>query len=345
MIDSAGQNEAEGPVRLRLVNAQDTSNRDVTWDVLSEKINDLIILADPSGTIFYASPACRALGYAEHELIGRTAADFVHPDDLEHIEANVAVLFGVAAPAGRVDREHRFRRGDGSWVWLEGNPSLIHGPDGAPMAFINVFRDISERRAASDALREQARRAEMAEQVAGVGYWRLDVETQAITWSDQMFQMYGLAADEEPPLATAMSMAHSEDRDAAMARLELALAAGVAWSDEITRIERPDGETRYLNGRAVCEKDAAGRVVAVFGTALDVTEQKLAQQQIEDSERRYRLLTEHTTDMISLTASDGRHLYLSPSVERMTGYTIAELMPRRMREFVHPDDLTRFIAF
>ncbi|HZZ33375.1 MAG TPA: ATP-binding protein, partial [Phenylobacterium sp.] len=55
--------------------------------------------------------------------------------------------------------------------------------------------------------------------------------------------------------------------------------------------------------------------------------------------------TEDTTDMISLTASDGRHLYLSPSVARMTGYTIAELMPRRMREFVHPDDLDGFIAF
>jgi PAS domain S-box-containing protein len=332
-------------VRLRLAEADDPSNRDVTWDVLSEKINDVIILADVSGRIFYASPACRTLGYAQHELIGRAAADLVHPDDLEHMEANVAALFGAALPAGPVDREHRFLRGDGSWVWLEGNPNLIPGPDGRPMGLINVFRDVTERRLARDALREQARRAEMAEDVAGVGYWRLDAKTNAVTWSRQMFLMYGLPAGQEPPLATAMAMTDPEDQDAAMARLQLAITTGVGWSDQVTPIQRPGGETRYLNGRAVCEKDASGQVVAIFGTLVDVTEQKLARRKIEESERRYRMLTEDTTDMISLTASDGRHLYLSPSVARMTGYTIAELMPRRMREFVHPDDLENFIAF
>src|SRR5471032_296227 len=143
---------------LTLPLADPASNRDVTWDVLSEKINDLIVLADVTGTIFYASPACKHLGYAQHELIGRTATDFVHPDDLDHFQANAAVLFGAAPAGGPIDREHRFRCGDGSWVWLEGNPSLINGPDGKPIGLVNVFRDVSEKHAISEALREQTRR-------------------------------------------------------------------------------------------------------------------------------------------------------------------------------------------
>ena len=318
---------------------------DLAWEVLADKVRDLIVLADSIGRITYVSTACRLYGYEPHELIGREPSELVHPDDRGHFSANSAALF---TPGGAVEadsRQHRFQRRDGAWVWLEGNPSLLQGPGGEPVGLINVFRDVTEKRAAAAALREQAQRAEMAEQVAGVGYWRLDAVTGGVTWSEQMFEMYGVPPGREPPLDAAMALTHPDDHDVAMARIERALKSGVGWSDQITRIRRPDRETRYLSGRAVCERNAAGEVTAVFGTAMDVTEQRLARDRVVESERRYRVLTEHATDMISLTACDGRHLYLSPSVERVTGYPLAELMPRQMREFVHPDDLARFIAF
>ena len=337
--------EPERPERLRLALADDASNRDITWDVLSHKINDLIVLADTSGTIFYVSPACKNLGYAQHDLIGQTATHFVHPDDLAHFEANTAVLFGISPAAGPPAREHRFRRRDGSWVWLEGNPSLIHGPDGKPMGLVNVFRDVTEKHAIRAALVEETRKADMAAEIAGVGYWRLDTATQEITWSDQMFRIFGLEPGREPDLAVAMAMTHPDDFAEAAERLETTLATGVGWTDAMSRIVSADGEIRYLNSRAVCEKNRAGQVTAVFGISLDVTRQTLAQQKIEASERRYRMLTEHATDMISQTASDGTMVYLSPSVERVTGYSIAELMPKQMRDFVHPDDMKSFLTF
>ncbi len=335
----------ESPERLRLAQADDALNRDATWEVLSQKINDLIVLTDSAGTIFYASPACKHLGYVAHELIGRTAADFVHPDDLAHFEANAAVLFGVSPADGSADQEHRFRRKDGTWVWLEGNPSLIHGPDGQPMGLVNVFRDVTEKHAILAALADQSRKAGTAEEIAGVGYWRLDAATQEITWSDQMFRIFGLEPGREPELAAAMAMTHPDDLAESAARLETSLRTGVGWPDAMTRIVNADGEIRYINGRAVCEKDRAGQVTAVFGTSVDVTEQTLAQQKVAASERRYRLLTEHATDIISQTASDGRMIYVSPSVERVTGYSVAEVLPRHMREFVHPQDQKAFLAF
>src|SRR5205823_4276825 len=88
---------------------------------------------------------------------------------------------------------HRIRCKDGSWVWLEGNPSLIHGNDGQPIGLINVFRDITDKHAISDALREQTRRVTMAEEIAGVGYWRFDADTRETSWSEQIFRHCGLA--------------------------------------------------------------------------------------------------------------------------------------------------------
>jgi PAS domain S-box-containing protein len=461
------------PRRLRIADDSEAApNRDVTWDVLSEKINDLIVLADVSGVMFYASPACRNLGYAQHEMIGRTAGDFVHPDDLAHFQANGAALFGGAPYDGPPDREHRVRCKDGSWVWMEGSPSLIHGAHGETIGIINIFRDVTDRRAVREALNEQARRAAMAEAVAGVGYWRLDVATEKITWSEQMFRIWGLEPGVEPPLAAAMAMTHPDDRAEGAARLQQALATGQGWTDDLTRIVRPDGQTRYVNGRGVCETGAAGHVTAVFGTVMDVTEQRNVQLELEqqtqraalaetvagagywrfdtltgkltcsdgmlriyglgfaedpnfergmamthpedkaaadarwaralavgegwsgttrriirddgevrhisgncvcetqaggrvtaifgtimdvtdqrtaqlklhESEARYRLITETATDMISHTSCrDGRLTYLSPAVERITGYTPAELVGQRMQAFVHPDDLPGFI--
>ncbi len=464
---------SKSPRRLRIADDSEAApNRDVTWDVLSEKINDLIVLADASGVMFYASPACRNLGYAQHEMIGRTAADFVHPDDLEHFQANSLALFSDAPQDAPPDREHRVHCKDGSWVWMEGSPSLIRGANGETIGIINIFRDVTDRRAVREALHEQARRAAMAEAVAGVGYWRLDVATEKITWSEQMFRIWGLESGVEPPLAAAMAMTHPDDRAEGAARLQQALATGQAWADDLTRIVRPDGQTRYINGcgvcetdanglvigvfgtvmdvteqrnvqleleqqtqraalaetvagvgywrfdtltgkltcsdgmlriygldfaedpnfargmamthpedkaaadarwaraltvgegwsgttrrivrddgqvrhisgNCVCETDAGGKVTAVFGTIMDVTEQRTAQLKLEESEGRYRLITDTATDMISQTSCrDGRLTYLSPAVERITGYNPAELIGQRMQDFVHADDLAGFM--
>jgi PAS domain S-box-containing protein len=124
-------------------------------DLLPEEASDLIVRADAQGLILYVSAGCRALGYEPEDLIGHLAADFVHPDDRAKLAANTASLF-VADAAGRpVNREHRFRCKDGSWVWLEGRPTVLPSADGRLGDVLNRFRDVTARRAMGEALRKQ----------------------------------------------------------------------------------------------------------------------------------------------------------------------------------------------
>jgi PAS domain S-box-containing protein len=315
----------------------------MTWESLADAVIDLVIRADRSGVLTYASAAARRFGYEPEELVGRASAELVHPDDLASFQANLVALFRAEPVRAPVNREHRFRCKDGSWVWLEGNPSVLSDADGVPMELLNVFRDVTRRRAGREALAEQTRRAQMAEVVAGVGYWRLDAATMAVTWSAQVFAMYDLEPGDEPALAVAMSMVHPDDQVESNARVDVALRTGEGWKDVVTRIIQPGGGIRYVKGRAICERAVDGSVTGVFGTMVDVTEEELARQAIAESERRYRLLAENVTDMISLTASNGRMLFLSPSVERVTGYSLEDLLPTQMRDYVHPDDLTGFL--
>ena len=319
--------------------------RDVTWDVMSAHIKDVVILADLSGTVFYASPSCRTLGYEQADLIGRSAVDFFHPDDLEHANANLAALLAGADQGQSGDREHRIRRKDGTWVWMEGNPSLLPGGDGGVAGIVNIFRDVTERRADREAIDEQARRGAMAEAVAGVGYWRLDAATLQATWSPQMFRIYGLEVGDTIALGQAMAMVHPDEKAESEERIARSLRTGEGWTDALTRIIQRGGAIRYLNGRCVCEIDANSKVIAVFGTVLDVTAQVLATRTLEESERRYRLITDNATDMISITSCQtGRLSYLSPSVRRVTGFDADELIGARMQKLVHPDDLDAFMT-
>jgi PAS domain S-box-containing protein len=194
--------------------------------------------------------------------------------------------------------------------------------------------------------RERARFERLANAVAGVGYWRLDVATRRITWSDQMFFTYGLVPGAEPPLDAAMAMAHPEDRAAADGRVARALETGQGWTDGLTRIIRPDGETRYVEGRGICEHDETGAVTAVVGTMVDVTERKRAELAVAeaDAERKVNIeLFENAFDYaaigMALVGLDGHFLKVNPAFCDLVGYGPSEMLALDFQTITHPDDL------
>ena len=126
-------------------------------DLLPEAADDLIVKCDAQGVILYVSARCRAFGYEPDDLIGRLATDFVHPDDRAKLAANTASLFTADAPGRPANREHRFLCKDGSWIWLEGRPTVLSSADGRHGDVLNRFRDVTSRRALGEALRKQVR--------------------------------------------------------------------------------------------------------------------------------------------------------------------------------------------
>jgi len=162
----------------------------------------------------------------------------------------------------------------------------------------------------------------MAEEMVGLGYWRLDADTRAIQWSANMYRIFGFDPSAPPTLEEAMSRIHPADSEAVNITLEQALIG----SDGPTRsrLVMPDGSVRFIEGRNGVERDAAGRVVAVFGTTLDVTDRTLAESKVIESERRYRLLTDNATDIIFSLKPDGAVIFVSPAISRILGHDPAD---------------------
>ncbi|MGA0601224.1 ATP-binding protein [Caulobacter sp. KR2-114] len=205
------------------------------------------------------------------------------------------------------------------------------------------LREAAAAAAASARRAEEAHRfALLAEELAGVGHWRRDLVTGGGAWSPAVFRVYGLdPAAGEPDFDSMMALYIPEDRDLVAANNAALIEHGVSSAFEAS-IRRPDGEVRRIYANASAERDADGRVTAIFGSVLDVTEARQREAALSESERRYRLLADRATDVIIRYDNAGVIEYASPAV-RQFGYVPADLVGRSMADFIHPEDLSAIV--
>jgi len=185
---------------------------------------------------------------------------------------------------------------------------------------------------------EAVRQTTMAEQVAGVGFWRWDLENDKVVWSAEMFRIWGVEGSDTPDLAAGLNKVHPDDKEIADENIERAMRETDPIHSSPVRLLLTDGSIRHLAGRISSERDAEGKVIALRGALVDISHLKLADEAMRTSESRYRLLADHSSDIILRVDLEDRILYVSPSC-RTLGYEPEELVGRLRWELTHPDDM------
>jgi PAS domain S-box-containing protein len=132
------------------------------YRLLADLATDIIMRMDANGVVRYISPSCRLLGYEADEMIGKSAFDFLHPDEHEVAQDRSEALFrGEPRQAGE-GREYRVVTKHGDVVWLEGMSALSRNEAGELVDIVSHLRDVTERRAFEDELRRKRAEAEAA---------------------------------------------------------------------------------------------------------------------------------------------------------------------------------------
>lgn len=149
------------------------------------------------------------------------------------------------------------------------------------VSLLVVGATLAEREAATRSLTETASRLAEAQSLAHIGSWEWDIRRDFITWSDELYRVFGLERGTEPlSYETYIELIHPDDREFTAERVAAALADGKPFAFE-HRLIRPNGQERIVLGRGRVVTDG-GEAVAMLGTAQDVTEQRQVERLRED---------------------------------------------------------------
>jgi PAS domain S-box-containing protein len=293
----------------------------------------------------------RFLNPAFQRLIGRgvevggpiaEALGAIHSDERSQVIDEIR-----RNPAGGMDREVRFVHPDGTERWAHVRTFPIANGEGRNAGIGGILEDITKRRATEEALRETVShfRALVEQSVAGIYV----VEDGRFTYANpRLCEILGYPLAEICGMETQRVIVE-EDRERALETRRRALAGDSAALAAGYRLRRKDGSVVHL--RVEARLVTLDRRQVLLGIGLDVTESALAAQALRESEEKYRLLWETSSDAVLLFGDGGRIEYANHSVHDIFGYTPAEvegrdiamLQPADLRES-HRRGMRRYLA-
>lgn len=198
---------------------------------------------------------------------------------------------------------------------------------------------LSERGAKEQELQKSQDMLAAAQRLARMGNFEWDVTTNQANWSEELYRIYGLQPDQFGASFEAfLERVHPADRSRVRDGIGHTLLSHERFLSEV-RIVRADGSERILATQANVELGAGGRSERLVGICRDITEERQATEQLRASEERFRALTEHSHDVITILAADGTIEYQGGATESLLGYKADELVGQKAFGYVHPDDL------
>jgi len=317
--------------------------REAHFRALIEHSSDIITVLDLDGTIRFESPSFeRLLGYAQHELDGRIAFEFVHREDLSVVMEKFQLLIrqlGIPQIA-----EFRFRHKDGSWRNFEGIGRAVCDPEGRCSVIVNS-RDITERKRTEAMLRTSQEKLRQALHASGTGLWDWNTDTKEVVLSEEWKRQLGY---EETELADSFetweTRLHPDDHDRAIAYVQDYLTSTESDYRQEFRMRHKDGTYRWIESRASFVIEADGRRIRLLGSHTDVTDRKRMEETLSIALHDLQNITETVPDIMYTLDLEGKVVNWNKHVWNISGYSPEELMHRPALAFVPEDERPKLAA-
>jgi len=208
---------------------------------------------------------------------------------------------------------------------------------------IAIIRDITDYQRAQEVLLQTNERLEMAQRAARAGVWDWDITTGRIEWSPQLSELFGL--DPRKTVASFEAwkrLLYPEDREGTVIAVHEALKNKTMFRTDY-RVVQPSGQIRWINGSGQAKYDDQGRPIRMTGISIDVTERKKAEEDLRESEKRYRTLFEESRDAIYMSSREGHIVDVNQSASALFGYTREEMLRLDMFAiYLWPEDRLKF---
>jgi diguanylate cyclase (GGDEF)-like protein/PAS domain S-box-containing protein len=284
---------------------------------------------------------CEILGYTEEELQALTWQEITHPDDLAASSAYARRIVEGEFP--RYHLEKRFLHADGHTVWASLSVSLVRDGEGEPLYFVSQIQDVTERKRAESALTDSEQRFRGSFERAATGMALVGTDGRFLRVNRSLCEILGYP-ERELLGKTFQEITHPDDLEADVEHLRRLLAGEARTYQTEKRYLHKDGHVVWaLLGVSVVHGEEDEPLYFV-SQIQDVSERKKVERVITESEERFRSLVQYSSDIITILEADGTVRYVSPAVERVTGYRPEEQVGTNAFGSVHPDDKERALA-
>ena len=286
-------------------------------------------LYDENWTMKYVSKGCFNLtGYEVDDLVENkniTFSDLIFEEDRSKVRSKIKK---AVKNNSRFKIEYRLNTKEDKvkWVWEQG--SAIYDDNGKVNYLLGFITDITDNKLKNKKLKETKQRLELAIKGANLGIWDWYVKDKTMKINDNWAEMLNYKKDDIKPTSSEWEkLLHPEDKQHVFNKLKDHLDGKTNYYEAEQRLKTKDGNYKWIKDIGkVFERNENGTPNRAVGIHLNIDESKMAQKQLQESERKFRTYIENAPVGIFVTDYKGNINEINKHAAKMTDYDKEELL-------------------
>ncbi|MFW9898990.1 MAG: PAS domain S-box protein [Candidatus Thorarchaeota archaeon] len=335
--------EVEGTVfdvTEKLVLEQKLKESEKKYRNIIENSKDAIVIIGLDAKFKYISPQLSKMVGKEYNVDTKLLTD-VHPDDINSLEDILSYALKNRDVGTFGDFEFRALHHDGHYIWFSCSANNYYDEDGTVIGFIILVRDVTDKKEAEQKLKESEEKHRSILDKLEQGYYEVNLKGNYTFVNKFHANYFGYTKDEFIGKSYRNFFDEETGKRIFNTYNEIYrknLPKGIIELETV----RPDEVRHIFEASIYLKRDSNGKKIGFYGTTYDISERKKWEQHIQESEEKYRLITENANDMIVVLNEKFEYEYINEKVhmERM-GFSKKDIIGKSALDFIHPNDIKK----